>query len=85
MKQLLPDYTNCIANAATSILNKFGVGEGRQGLKLLDDYLKKDYENIVLILLDGMGKCIMDKNLKKDGFFIHIWQGHIVLYFHQQQ
>ena len=69
MKQLLPDYTNCIANAANSILNKFEAGEGQQGLKMLDQYLKKDYENIVIILLDGMGKCIIDKNLKKDGFF----------------
>lgn len=69
MVQELPDYTNCIANLANSILKKFGIEEGRQGLKLLDQYLEKDYENIVVILLDGMGKCIIDKNLEKDGFF----------------
>ena len=69
MKQQFPDYTNCIANLANSILQEFGVEEGRQGLKALEQYLEKDYENIVVILLDGMGKCIIQRNLEKDGFF----------------
>ena len=70
MKQILPDYTNCIANLANSILVEFGVKEeGRETLKVLEPYLAKGYENIVVILLDGMGKCILDKNLEKDGFF----------------
>ena len=43
--------------------------EGRQKLKSLEPYLAKGYENIVVILLDGMGKCILDKNLSEDGFF----------------
>lgn len=69
MKLQFPDYTNGIANLANSILEEFGIGEGRQRLQALDQYLKKDYENIVIILLDGMGKCIVEKNLEKDGFF----------------
>ena len=70
MKQILPDYTNCIANLANSILAEFGVKEaGRETLKVLDPYLAKGYENILVILLDGMGKCILEKNLEKDGFF----------------
>ena len=70
MKQKLPDYNNCIANLANSILEEFGIKEeNRQGLKILEPYLEKGYENIVVILLDGMGKCIMDKNLERDGFF----------------
>ena len=69
MKQKLPNYENCIANLANSILKKFGIDEGRQSLKLLDTYLKKDYENIVVILLDGMGVNIIEKNLEKNGFF----------------
>lgn len=69
MKQQFPDYANCIANVANSILEEFGAGEGRQKLKLLDQYLEKSYENIVLILLDGMGECIIRKNLEEDGFF----------------
>lgn len=69
MKQQLPDYTNCIVNLANSILGEFGIEEGKQKLNLLEGYLEKDYENIVVLLLDGMGTCIMEKNLKKDGFF----------------
>ena len=69
MKRQLPDYNNCIANLANSILKKFGIDEGRQTLHLLDSYLEKEYENIVVILLDGMGQSIMDRNLEKDGFF----------------
>ena len=70
MKQKFPDYTNCIASLANSILEEFGVKEkGRQTLKAVDPYLAKGYENVVIILLDGMGKCILEKNLAKDGFF----------------
>lgn len=69
MKRQLPDYTNCIANLANSILKEFGIDEGRRGLKLLEPYLEKGYENIVVILLDGMGSCIIEKNLAGDGFF----------------
>lgn len=74
MKQKYPDYTNCIANLANSILEEFGVKEdGRQTLKSIEPYLAKGYENIVVILLDGMGKCILEKNLAEDGFFnIHL-------------
>lgn len=69
MKQKLPNYENCIANLANSVLKKFGMGEGRQSLRLLDTYLEKDYENIVVLLLDGMGACIIQENLEKNGFF----------------
>lgn len=70
MKQKLPNYSNCITNLANSILEQFGVKEeGRQKLEILDQYMAKRYENIVVILLDGMGKCILEKNLAEDGFF----------------
>ncbi len=70
MKQKLPNYSNCITNLANSILEQFGVKEeGRQKLEILEQYMAKGYENIVVILLDGMGKCILEKNLAKDGFF----------------
>lgn len=68
-KHQFPDYTNCIGNLANSILEKFGIYEGRQKLKALEPYLEKDYENVVIILLDGMGKSIVEKNLDKKGFF----------------
>lgn len=68
MKQVFPNYSSCIASVANSILKKFGL-EASQGLELLDRHLQSDYQSIVVILLDGMGKCIMERNLEKDGFF----------------
>ena len=68
MEQQFPDYNNCIVNLANSILGEFEIERG-EGLKLLDKYLEEKYENILVILLDGMGKNIIDKNLEKDGFF----------------
>ena len=70
MKKIVgPDYQNSIANLANSILNKWGIEYSGTSLPLLDPYLKKDYENIVVILLDGMGTCIVNRNLEQDGFF----------------
>lgn len=69
MKLIYPDYNNSLVSLAGSIMEKFGVGGGRQGLHLLDEYMKKDYENIVVLLLDGMGECIIKNNLAADGFF----------------
>lgn len=65
-----PDYKNCIAGIPNSILKSMGLEPGRGTLPLLDRHLEgKDYENIVVILLDGMGKNIMDANLSGRGFF----------------
>lgn len=68
-KIVLPDYKNCIANLPNSILKKLGVPTNGDTLPLLDKYLKKDYKNIVVILLDGMGKAILERHLKADGIF----------------
>lgn len=70
MKICYPDYENCITNLACSILKEFGIDCGfGNSLKICDDLFQKNYKNIVVLLLDGMGKCIIDKNLSKDGFF----------------
>lgn len=70
MKTLvLPDYQNCIANLPNSILKKFGAEPVGDTLPLLDPYLEKEYENIVVILLDGMGKVIVERHLAEDGAF----------------
>ena len=75
MKICYPDYKNCITNLACSILKEFGIDCGSgSSLEIYDDLLKKNYKNIVVLLLDGMGKCIIDNNLSKDGFF----SSHIV-------
>lgn len=69
MKICYPDYENSIASLACSVLKEFGVEESRGSLAMCDELLKKMYKNIVVMLLDGLGKNIIDGNLSKDGFF----------------
>ena len=64
-----PDYQNCITNLACSILKEFGIEEQTNAsLQVCDEIFQGQYKNIVVILLDGMGKSIMDHNLEPDGF-----------------
>ena len=68
MKFDLLDYKNCIANLPNSILKKFEVETLGDTLPIADKYLDKEYKNIVVLLLDGMGTHILEKNLDQDGF-----------------
>ena len=65
----LPDYDNCLVNLANSILKEFGAKTSAKTLPMADQYLKKDYQNVVVLLLDAMGISILEKHLKEDGFF----------------
>ena len=58
-KIVWPDYENCIANLPNSILKKWGIQTVGKTLSLADKYLEKDYTNVVVFLLDGMGKLIL--------------------------
>lgn len=70
MKICYPNYSNCTASLANSILTEFGVGDAiKPTLAVCDELLKKNYKNVVVILLDGMGSYIIEKNLEQDGFF----------------
>lgn len=70
MKTLLPDYNNCTVNLACSILKEFGAVCPHPTLETADRLLqKKTYKNIVVLLLDAMGQCVLDRNLDTDGFF----------------
>lgn len=64
----LHNYEDCIVNLSGSILKKFGVHPSGKTLPLADELLKKDYKNVVVLILDGLGTCILEKHLKEDGF-----------------
>lgn len=68
-KLVWPDYTNCTANLPNSILKYFGAKTVGDTLPLLDKYLGKEYKNVVVFLLDGMGKTIIERHLSKNGEF----------------
>lgn len=70
MERMYPDYENCTANFACSILKEFQVEEiPNPTLEAADRLLEKSHENIVVILLDGMGINVLKHNLDPHGFF----------------
>ena len=63
------DYSRCLVSLANSILKKFGAETTAPSLDAADEYLAKEYKNVVILLLDGMGTSIIEKHLAPDGFF----------------
>ncbi len=68
-KWVWPDYENCIANLPNSILKKWNLPTVGNTLSLADPYLQKDYKNVVVFLLDGMGQFVLEKLLDAHGPF----------------
>lgn len=69
MNVRFPEYGNCIANLACSVMRSYGVHSPNATLPQADALLKKEYKNVILILLDGMGTIAMEKLLSAEGFF----------------
>ena len=67
-KPIFPDYENCCVNVLSSIAKKYGVDLGHKTNELVDAQLKNNPKNIVIILLDGMGKNILQRNLPSSSF-----------------
>ena len=66
MKIIIPDYSNCLVNLNQSIRKYYNLKTYHNTLESADMFLKdKNYENVVLILFDGMGSKIIDKTLPK--------------------
>lgn len=66
---VLPDYKNCIVNLPNSILKYFGAELAGDTSELLDKYLKDEYRNVILMVLDGMGSSVLVWNSGSDKFF----------------
>jgi len=67
-KIVFPNYNKSILNLISTILKYYNVQSKYNTLPELEEILKKEYKNIVLIILDGMGEHVL-KNISKDGFF----------------
>ena len=69
MKEIIfPNYNHSILNLINSILKKYNVETKYNSLPILKEKLKKDYKNIVLIILDGMGNNLLN-SISENGFF----------------
>jgi len=70
MKNIIfPDYEHSILNLINSILRHYRVNTKYNGLPKLDKELSKNYKNVVLIILDGMGEHVL-KNISPNGYFM---------------
>jgi len=66
---IMPDYKNCIMNIAVSILKYYGAETKHSTIPEIDSVLRKNYKNIVFIILDGMGSDILDYHMPENSLF----------------
>jgi len=59
---MIPNYNKSILNLISSILNKYNVDTKYSELFEIKDIMNKDYNNIVIVILDGMGENILANN-----------------------
>lgn len=62
MQIFYPDYDRSILSVISSISNSYGVGLKAKTSSILDTYLKKEYKNIVLLVMDAMGNDMIVNN-----------------------
>lgn len=62
------DYNKSIVSLSNSILSHYGVKKTHPSLKVLDDVLKKNYRNVILMILDGLGSELLQNNLPPTSF-----------------
>ena len=69
MKIIYPDYDKCLTNLTNSILKYFDITPYHKTLKELDKVLEEsNYDNIILLIYDGMGSNILSRNLNENSF-----------------
>lgn len=69
MEVIYPDYEKCLTNLTNSILKYFDITPYHKTLKELDKVLEEsNYDNIILLIYDGMGSNILSRNLNENSF-----------------
>lgn len=64
-----PDYDRSILSIASSVLKHFNVIDcEHKSLPEFDNLLKKNYNNVIVMLFDGMGTSILKKHLNENDF-----------------
>ena len=67
-KIVYPDYNHSVLNLINSIIKHYKVKSKYKGIEVLDKELEKNYKNIVFIILDGMGRNLLNQ-VSPNGFF----------------
>ena len=75
------DYDHSIVSLASSVLKHFGAEAKHSTLKEMDVLLAKGYENVVVMLFDGMGTAILKKHEEQSPFLCSHIRGVLSLVF----
>lgn len=62
------NYDNSILSVSNSILKHFAKQHYHKTLPILDRLLAKNFKNLVLLVMDGMGMNVLSQNLSPDAF-----------------
>lgn len=71
MKNIVyPNYQNSLLNVSNSLFKYYKLKTHYPTHPLVDQALKKDYQHIVVILVDGMGSALLREHLKENSFLL---------------
>lgn len=62
-----PDFNNCILNVTSSIMNRFNEASKYQSIKEVDELIKNS-KHVFFVVLDGLGKNIIEEHLYENSF-----------------
>lgn len=63
-----PDYDNSILSITQSILNYYGITPDYPTLPVLNRWFDKKPQNVILMVLDGLGVNVLKQHLSPDSF-----------------
>lgn len=65
---IMPDYDNSILSVISSVLRHFEIPTDHKSIDWLDNILCKKYENVIVMLFDGLGDESLKHHLPEDSF-----------------
>ena len=68
MKIIKPDYDQGLLNIMSSIVKHYGCESDYNTHLVVDEILRRKYDNLFLILVDAMGSKVIEKMLPEDSF-----------------
>ena len=63
-----PDYDNSIMSITNSLLQYYGAKPYHATLPAVDELLAENAQNVVLLVMDGMGINVLERSLPEDAF-----------------
>ena len=68
MKFIFPDFNKNILNVSATLLEYLGIESEYGKITFLENELKKKYQNVILLVVDGLGVKVLNDNLDSNAF-----------------